>query len=132
MIAIVTILVFITTKNYILEFILDLLILKESESISCSVVSDSLRPHGLYSARLHCPWNSPGKKAGVSCHSLLQEIFLTQGSNPHLLPLQADCLSSEPWVVSIDYPGLRMNVVKKQTLNKKFTVGKGYKKYRVL
>ena len=101
-------------------------------SSSCSVVFHCLRPHGLEPTRLHCPWNSPGKKAGVSCHSLLQEIFLTQGSNPHLLPLQADCLSSEPWVVSIDYPGLRMNVVKKQTLNKKFTVGKGYKKYRVL
>ena len=31
------------------------------------------------------PWNSPGKNAGVGCHSLLQEIFPTQGSNPGLL-----------------------------------------------
>ena len=29
-------------------------------------------------------WNSPGKNAGVSCHALLQEIFLTQESNPDL------------------------------------------------
>ena len=28
-----------------------------------------------------CPWNSPGKSTGVGCHSLLQGIFLTQGSN---------------------------------------------------
>ena len=32
--------------------------------------------------RLLCPWNSPGKNIGVGCHPLLQEIFLTQGSNP--------------------------------------------------
>ena len=32
------------------------------------------------------PQNSPGKKnTGVGCHSLLQGIFPTQGSNPHLL-----------------------------------------------
>jgi len=27
-------------------------------------------------------WDSPGKNTGVGCHALLQEIFLTQGSNP--------------------------------------------------
>ena len=27
------------------------------------------------------PWDSPGKNTGVSCHSLLQGIFPTQGSN---------------------------------------------------
>ena len=31
------------------------------------------------------PWDSPGKNTGVGCHFLLQGIFLTQGSNPHLL-----------------------------------------------
>ena len=34
--------------------------------------------------RLLCPWYSPGKNAGVSCHALLQGIFPTQGSNPGL------------------------------------------------
>ena len=29
--------------------------------------------------------NSPGKNTEVDCHSLLQGIFLTQGSNPGLL-----------------------------------------------
>ena len=33
--------------------------------VSHSVVSDSLRPHGLWPARLLCPWNSPGKNTGV-------------------------------------------------------------------
>ena len=31
-----------------------------------------------------CPWDSPGKNTGVGCHSLLQGIFPTQGSTPHL------------------------------------------------
>ena len=42
-------------------------------------MSDSLRPHGLYS-----PWNSPGQNTGVGSLSLLQGIFPTQGSNPGL------------------------------------------------
>ena len=50
------------------------------ESESCSVMSDSLRPHGLYS-----PWNSPGRNTGVGSLSLLQGIFPAQGSNPGLL-----------------------------------------------
>ena len=51
-----------------------------SESESPSVVSDSLRPCGLFS-----PWNSPGQNTGVDSCSLLQGIFPTQGSNPGLL-----------------------------------------------
>ena len=35
--------------------------------------------------RLLCPWGSPGKSTAVGCHFLLQGIFLTQVSNPHLL-----------------------------------------------
>ena len=35
--------------------------------------------------RFLCPWNSAGKSTGVSSHSLLQGIFLTQGLNPELL-----------------------------------------------
>ena len=54
-------------------------------SDSHSVLSNSLRPHGLQPARLLCPWNSPGKNTGVGCHFLLQGIFPTQGSNTCLL-----------------------------------------------
>ena len=53
--------------------------------LSHSVVSDSLRPHGLQPCRLLCPWDSLGKNTGVCCHDLLQKIFPTQGSNPGLL-----------------------------------------------
>ena len=31
-----------------------------------------LQPHGLQSARLLCPWDSPGKNTGVGYHALLQ------------------------------------------------------------
>ena len=48
-------------------------------SENCSVVSDSLRPHGLY-----IPWNSPGQNTGVGSLSLLQGIVPTQGSNTGL------------------------------------------------
>ena len=51
---------------------------------SLLVVSDSLWPHGLQPARLLCPWDFPGKNAGVGCYFLLQGIFPTQGSNPGL------------------------------------------------
>ena len=37
-----------------------------------SVVSDSVRPHGLQPTRLLRPWDSPGKNTGVGCHFLLQ------------------------------------------------------------
>ena len=44
---------------------------------SRSVVSDSLRPHGLEPTRLLRPWDFPGKSTGVGYHCLLQGIFLT-------------------------------------------------------
>ena len=43
--------------------------------------------------RLLCPQTSPGKNTGVGCHFLLQGIFPTQRSNPHLLYWQADSVS---------------------------------------
>ena len=70
-------------------------------------MSDSVRPHGLQPTRLLCPWdfpgksagvgaiafsdslyspwNSPGQNAGVGSLSLLQGTFPTQGSKPGLL-----------------------------------------------
>ena len=60
--------------------------------LSRSVVSSSLRPHGLQPARLPCPWNFPGKNTGVGCCFLLQGIFPTQGWNLLLLHWQVDPL----------------------------------------
>ena len=45
----------------------------------------TLWAYGLQPTRLLCPWDSPGNNTEVSCCALLQGIFLTQGSNPHLL-----------------------------------------------
>ena len=45
----------------------------------------------IYPTRL-LSWDSPGKNTGVGCRFLLQGIFLTKGSNLHLLHWQADSL----------------------------------------
>ena len=57
---------------------------------SRSVVSDSLRPHGLYS-----PWNSLGQNTGVGSLSLLHGIFPTQGSNTGLLQVNSSTAESQ-------------------------------------
>ena len=54
---------------------------QQCQSLSCV----SLRPHKLWPVRLLYPWDSPGENTGVDCRSLLQRIFLIQGSNPGLL-----------------------------------------------
>jgi len=61
-----------------------------SESISHSVLSDSLRHHGQ--ARILCPWDSPGKNTGVSRHSLLQGNLPDPRIKPGSPALQADSL----------------------------------------
>ena len=50
---------------------------------SCPTLCDPMdcSPPGL----LLCPWDSPDKNTGVSCHVVLQQIFPTQGLNPGLL-----------------------------------------------
>ena len=67
----------------------------KSEIVSCLVMSGSLWPHGLQHTKLLCPWDSPGKNAGVGCYALLQGIFPTQGSNPWS-PVLACGFPSEP------------------------------------
>ena len=46
---------------------------------SCSVMSNSMWPHGLYSL-----WNSPGQNTGVGSLSLPLGILPTKGLNPSL------------------------------------------------
>ena len=48
----------------------------KSESVSHSVVSNSLQPHGLKPSRILCSWYSPGKNTEGGSLSLLQ-IFRT-------------------------------------------------------
>ena len=63
--------------TYICVYIHKLKTFKAGESESCSILTDSLWPHGLCS-----PWNSLGQNTGVGSLSLLQGIFPIQGSNP--------------------------------------------------
>ena len=75
-------------------------------------MSESVRPHGLWSARLLCPWDSPGKNTGVGCHFLLQGIFPTQGSNLNLLHWQAGSLPlSHQGRPSLDLAHSRLEVL---------------------
>ena len=62
---------FIFYKNYLYEC------LSHALCVTRATLCD---PHRQQPARLHCPWDSPGKNTGVGCH------FLLQGSNlglPH-------------------------------------------------
>ena len=54
-----------------------------NESVSHSISSNSLQPHGWQPASLLCPWNSPGKNIGVDSHS---------GIEPRSPALQVDSL----------------------------------------
>ena len=80
----------------------------------------TLRPHGLKPARLLCPCDSPGTNTGVGCRDLLQGIFLTQGSNPHLLGLPVYL----HWQVS----SLQLVPPGKRVSDQSFTQKRGLKK----
>ena len=56
--------------------------------LSHSVISDSLRPHGLQPTRLLCPWDSPGKRPRVGYH------FLLQGTSQPKELTHVSCISS--------------------------------------
>ena len=64
------------------QTIYDLLLRACMHAQSCL---DSSWPHALYPARLLCPRNSLGKSIRMGSHSLLQGIFLAQGSHLSLL-----------------------------------------------
>ena len=67
-----------------------------------------LRPHGLWPARLLCPWDFPGKNTGVGCHLRVAEIrILKSYLHPVLTGVlfttakrwkQPTCLSVDEWI----------------------------------
>ena len=63
----------------------------KGESESHSVVSNSLRPHGLYS-----PWDSPGQNTGVGSLALIPGDLPDLGIESRSPALQADSLPAEP------------------------------------
>ena len=68
------------------------------ESESHSVVSYSLRPHGLYR-----PWNSPGQNTGVGDAFPSPGDLPNPGIEPRSPSLQADSLSAEPPKIKDQY-----------------------------
>ena len=69
-----------------------------------------LRPCGLWPVRLLCPWDFPGKNAGMGCNFLLCGFFLSQESSLCLLRLlhwQVDSLLlshlGSPWICMLIY-----------------------------
>ena len=63
--------------------------------LSLSVMSNSLRPHGLQSARTSVHGDSPGKNPGVGCHPPPGDLP-NPGIKPRSPALQADSLPFEP------------------------------------
>ena len=66
------------SRRYQNPWVLSLLYQWHSVQFSCSVVSDSLRPHRLQHTRLLRPWDSPGKSTRVGCHCLLWQVSLNR------------------------------------------------------
>ena len=65
-----------------------------SEMVVPLVRCPSVLSNSLWPTRLLCPWDSPGKNAGVGCHFFLQDIFPTEGSNLPFL-----CLLHCRWII---------------------------------
>ena len=64
--------------------------------LSCSVVSDSLQPHGLQPSRLLCPWEFSRQEywSGLLCPP--PGDLPNPGTEPRSPTLQVDSLPSEP------------------------------------
>ena len=78
----------------------------------CALSLNHVQPFAtprLEPARFLSPWDFPGKNPGTGCHFLLQGLFLTQGSNPHLMHWQAGSLP----LSHLENPGLILQVRKK-------------------
>ena len=72
--------------------------------LSRSVVSNSLRPHGLQPIRLLCPWRFSRQEYWIELSCPLWKIFLTQGLNPGLPYCR--------WILySLDYSNLKRNKI---------------------
>ena len=51
------------------------------------IVSDSVRPQRRKPTRLPCPWDSPGKNTGVSCHFRVPNSEPPSHLPPYIIPL---------------------------------------------
>ena len=67
-----------------------------SSALSCSVMSDSLQPHGLQPARLLCPWGFSRQEYRSRLSCSLPWDLPNPGIELTSPALQADSLPSEP------------------------------------
>ena len=88
-----------------------------------SVMSNTLRPHGLYN-----PWNSPGQNTGAGSLFLLQGDLPDPGIETRSPALQADSLPAEPqrkpitirtipnhsFTLSQEFPGISLSAPVRQ------------------
>ena len=61
-------------------------LLRHACILSCSVVSNSLKPFGLQPSKHFCPWNFPGKNTGVGCHFLHLRFHFIELTSAFPLP----------------------------------------------
>ena len=71
-----------------------------SVQFSCSVMSDSLRPHELQRARPPCPSPTPGvhsdsRPSSQWCHPAISSSVVPFSSCPQSLPVSESCLMSQ-------------------------------------
>ena len=78
-------------KNHDLKFLLRVILSYPSVQFSCSVVSDSLRPHESQHTRPPCPLPTPGVHSDSSpsspwCHPAISSSVIPFSSCPQSLP----------------------------------------------
>ena len=82
-------------------------LLKHVCVLSCSVVSDSLRPHGLWLTRFFHAWGFSRQEYWRGFYVLLQGIFPTQGSKPGVPHcrqiLYHPSHQGSPWILILEW-----------------------------
>ena len=77
---------------------------REKWKWSCSVMSNSSRPHGLQPTRLLRPWDFPGKSTGVGCHQALHNPNPSYINTPFSSLCSQSCWPSPPHSKPQRYP----------------------------
>ena len=103
-----------------------------SDSDSCSVMSNSLWPHGLYPTSLLYPWDSLVKNTGAGHHSPSPGDIPEPGMEPRSPALQTDsyCMSLQRIIcykANFYYYGLKNESPPPQAIGDIETISKQYK-----
>ena len=63
--------------------------------VSCSIMFNSLWCHGVFPARLLCPWNLPGKNTRVGCH------YFSRGSSQPRDQIRVSCIAGRFFTIKV-------------------------------